>query len=133
MAREPLRVLTESMFYVLLSLLRQERCGTEIVRYVDDATAGRVPLGPGTLYTILAKFQEEGLIREAAVEEILESAQENVRTFAALGGLVAPGTDAGAWAVPHGSLTEFSLLREALGSGTDAVLAAGLEEIRRKF
>ena len=60
MAREPLKVLTESMFYVLLS--------TEIVRYVDDATAGRVPLGPGTLYTILAKFQEEGLIREAAVE-----------------------------------------------------------------
>ena len=68
MAREPLKVLTESMFYVLLSLLRQERWGTEIVRYVDDATAGRVPLGPGTLYTILAKFQEEGLIREAAVE-----------------------------------------------------------------
>ena len=68
MAREPLKVLTESMFYVLLSLLRQERCGTEIVRYVDDATAGRVPLGPGTLYTILAKFHEEGLIREAAVE-----------------------------------------------------------------
>ena len=68
MAKEPLKVLTESMFYVLLSLLRQERCGTEIVEYVDDATAGRVPLGPGTLYTILAKFQEEGLIRETAVE-----------------------------------------------------------------
>ena len=68
MAREPLKVLTESMFYVLLSLLRQERCGTEIVRFVDDTTAGRVPLGPGTLYTILAKFQEEGLIRETAVE-----------------------------------------------------------------
>ena len=29
MAREPLKVLTESMFYVLLSLLRQERCGTD--------------------------------------------------------------------------------------------------------
>ena len=68
MAREPLKVLTESMFYVLLSLLRQERCGTEIVQYVDDATAGRVPLGPGTLYTILAKFQEEALIQETAVE-----------------------------------------------------------------
>ena len=68
MAREPLKVLTESMFYVLLSLLRQERCGTEIVRFVDDTTAGREPLGPGTLYTILAKFQEEGLIRETAVE-----------------------------------------------------------------
>ncbi|WP_298021277.1 PadR family transcriptional regulator [uncultured Dysosmobacter sp.] len=68
MAKEPLNVLTESMFYVLLSLLRQERCGTEIVRFVDDTTAGRVPLGPGTLYTILAKFEEEGLIRETAVE-----------------------------------------------------------------
>ena len=68
MAREPLKVLTESMFYVLLSLLRQERCGTEIVQFVDDTTAGRVLLGPGTLYTILAKFQEEGLIRETAVE-----------------------------------------------------------------
>ena len=68
MAKEPLKVLTESMFYVLLSLLRQERCGTEIVRFVDDTTAGRVPLGPGTLYTILAKFQEEGFIQEMAVE-----------------------------------------------------------------
>ena len=68
MARESLKVLTESMFYVLLSLLRQERCGAEIVQFVDDITAGRVPLGPGTLYTILAKFQEERLIEETAVE-----------------------------------------------------------------
>ena len=68
MAREPLRVLTESMFYDLLSLLRQERCGTEIVEFVDNTTAGRVPLGPGTLYTILGKFVEERLIEETAVE-----------------------------------------------------------------
>lgn len=68
MAKESLKNLTESMFYVLLSLLRQERCGTEIVQFVDDTTAGRVLLGPGTLYTILAKFEEEGLIRETAVE-----------------------------------------------------------------
>lgn len=68
MAKEPLKVLTESMFYVLLSLMRQERCGTEIVQFVDERTAGRVSLGPGTLYTILGKFQEEGLIFETAVE-----------------------------------------------------------------
>lgn len=68
MAREALKVLTEPMFYVLVSLLGTERCGTEIVQYVDDATAGRVTLGPGTLYTILAKFQEEKLIVETAVE-----------------------------------------------------------------
>lgn len=68
MAKEPLKVLTESMFYVLIALLKQERCGTEIVQFVDERTAGRVPLGPGTLYTILGKFQEEGLIVETAVE-----------------------------------------------------------------
>ena len=68
MSKEPLRVLTESMYYVLLSLLRQERCGTEIVQFVDSVTAGRVPLGPGTLYTILEKFREEKLIEETAVE-----------------------------------------------------------------
>ena len=68
MSKEALRVLTESMFYVLLSLLKQERCGAEIVQFVEDTTAGRVLLGPGTLYTILAKFEEEELIRETAVE-----------------------------------------------------------------
>ena len=68
MAKESLKVLTESMFYVLLSLLGQERCGAEIVQFVEDTTAGRVSLGPGTLYTILAKFEEEELIRETAVE-----------------------------------------------------------------
>ena len=67
MARGKFQTLTEQMFYILLCL-RQERCGTEIVQYVDDTTAGRVPLGPGTLYTILAKFQEERLIEETAVE-----------------------------------------------------------------
>ncbi len=68
MAREPLRTLTEPMYYVLLSLLRQDRCGTEITRWVDGLTAGRVLLGPGTLYTILSKFEEDGLIEEVSVE-----------------------------------------------------------------
>ena len=42
--------------------------------------------------------------------------------FAAMGGLIAPGTDAGAWAVPHGSLTEFDLLADIdLTPGTQAI------------
>ena len=65
MARQPLISLTESMFYVLLALWRQERCGTEIAAYVRQLTAGRVTLGPGTLYAILGKFQEEALIKES--------------------------------------------------------------------
>ena len=41
MAKQPLKSLTESMFYVLLALWRQERCGTEIAAYVRELTAGR--------------------------------------------------------------------------------------------
>lgn len=59
--------LTEPMLYVLMALLARPRCGTEIAAFADGCTAGRVTLGPGTLYTILAKFESDGLIRETAV------------------------------------------------------------------
>ena len=68
MAHEPLKILTESMYYELLSPLHEDRCGIEIVHFVDELTGGQVPLGPGTLYTILGKFEEEGLIRQTAVQ-----------------------------------------------------------------
>lgn len=85
MARQPLKSLTESMFYVLLALWRQERCGTEIAAYVRELTEGRVTLGPGTLYAILGKFQEEKLIKETwsqgrmRVYRVTESGRELFR------------------------------------------------------
>lgn len=85
-----------------------------------------------TLSTI-GNLRGKGRFAENAVQAILESALENVRSFAAMGGLIAPGTDAGAWAVPHGSMTEFRLLRDALGEDTDNILTRGAEEIMRKF
>ena len=85
-----------------------------------------------TLSTI-GNLRGKGRFREEAVEKILESAIENVRRFAAMGGLLAPGTDAGAWAVPHGSLTEYALLRQALGDRTDAILEKGIRAIKEKF
>lgn len=60
--------LTEPMFYVLMSFLKQDMCGIDITDYVNRRTHGRVKLGPGTLYTLLAKFQDEGLIQETEVE-----------------------------------------------------------------
>ena len=60
--------LTEPMYYVLMSFLRQDMCGTEITEFVDRKTQGRVNLGPGTLYTLLARFLDEGLIRETQVD-----------------------------------------------------------------
>ena len=85
-----------------------------------------------TLSTI-GNLRGTGRFRETAVEEILESAMENVYRFAGLGGLLAPGTDAGAWAVPHGSRTEIPLLEQALGLlGMDQV-AAGVQKIENIF
>ena len=60
--------LTEPMFYVLMSFLRRDMCGTEITEFVERRTRGRVRLGPGTLYTLLAKFQDEGFIQETEVD-----------------------------------------------------------------
>lgn len=85
-----------------------------------------------TLSTI-GNLRGKGRFREEDVEKILESAMENVKRFAHMGGLLAPGTDAGAWAVPHGSLTEYTLLEEALGEETEAILEKGIQEIRRRF
>lgn len=81
----------------------------------------------------IGNLRGKGRFREEAVEKILESALENVRIFASLGGLLAPGTDAGAWAVPHGSLTEYTLLQEALGEKTESTLALGIRALREKF
>lgn len=85
-----------------------------------------------TLSTI-GNLRGKGRFSEQAVAGILESAMENVRVFADLGGLLAPGTDAGAWAVPHGSLTEYALLTQVLGSDTEAVLKKGIAAITEKF
>lgn len=60
--------LTEPMYYILMSFLRREMCGTEITGFVEKKTGGRVRLGPGTLYTLLGKFEEEKLIEETQVE-----------------------------------------------------------------
>ena len=85
-----------------------------------------------TLSTI-GNLRSKGRFNEEAVQAILETAMKNVSAFAAMGGIIAPGTDAGAWAVPHGSLTEFELLREAIGENTDAVLEKGTQSVIDRF
>ena len=85
-----------------------------------------------TLSTI-GNLRGKGRFNEDAVQKILDSALENVCDFAAMGGLVAPGSDAGAWAVPHGSMTEEALLEMALGSRTRELLDKGTQRIKEKF
>lgn len=68
MAKKAFEGLTESMFYILMAFLKKEMCGIEITSFVENKTDGRLKVGPGTLYTILARYEEEGLIEETAVE-----------------------------------------------------------------
>ena len=68
MAKKALDGLTESMFYVLMAFLKKEMCGTDVVEFIENKTEDRVKIGPGTLYTILARFEEESIIEETAVE-----------------------------------------------------------------
>ena len=83
-----------------------------------------------TLSTI-GNLQGKGRFREDAVKQILGSALENIAFYREIGGLLAPGTDAGAWAVPHGCRTEEDWLKLA-GVG-EAELTQGVQTIIRKF
>ena len=85
-----------------------------------------------TLSTV-GNLRGKGRFREEAVQQILRSAASNVARFADMGGILAPGTDAGAWAVPHGSLTEYALLEEILGDRTEDILQTGIAAVQAKF
>lgn len=67
MAREQFQTLTEPMYYILLALL-QECCGVDIMDKVKELSKGRVAVGPGTLYAMLSKFEENGIIRRTTEE-----------------------------------------------------------------
>ena len=81
-----------------------------------------------TLSTV-GNLRGTGRFDEGAVAEILAYNQGNAEKFAAMGGLVAPGTDAGAWAVPQGSVTEYELLKNIPAEA----LEKGIAKIREKF
>lgn len=74
-----------------------------------------------------------GRFSDRAVEEILHGTMENVSRFASMEGLIAPGSDAGAWGVEHGCDTEEKWLSRALGTGACSVWEQGLQAIRERF
>ena len=85
-----------------------------------------------TLSTI-GNLRRKERFNEDAVVQILGCAMENLRRFAELGGLIAPGSDAGAWAVDHAMDTEWELLCQALGPDASAILHRGTQQIMKKF
>lgn len=62
MARDQLQRLSEPMYYLLLTLL-EENHGYAMMHDIEMISKGRVKVGTGTLYTLLARFEKEGIIR----------------------------------------------------------------------
>lgn len=81
----------------------------------------------------VANLRGAGRFDEQAVTAIWKCLAENIQTFANLGGILAPGSDAGAWAVPHGADTEYTLLRQILGANADTVLNIGTKAVTEIF
>ena len=85
MAREQFQTLTEPMYYILLALT-EECCGVDIMEKVRYISKGRVKVGAGTLYAMLSKFEDNGVIRRTAEEGrrksyiITESGKQMLRT-----------------------------------------------------
>ena len=96
------------------------------------AMAERKTVWVPTVSTV-ANLRGTGRFDEQAVAAIFENVAENIRQFAAMGGILAPGSDAGAWSVPHGADTEHTLLKSILGAEADSILAYGTKTVMERF
>ena len=65
--------MTEAMYYILLSLLRPGH-GYGMMQRITEISAGRIHMGPGTLYGVLNRMKREGFI-------VLESQDERRKTY----------------------------------------------------
>lgn len=57
--------LTPAVFYILLALSDQERHGYGIMQEIESRTAGKIHMGPGTLYGSIKRMLADGLIEAA--------------------------------------------------------------------
>ena len=60
--------MSEQSFLILLSLLKP-RHGYAIMQLVAEESKGRVTLGPSTVYTVLYKMEQDGLIEVISEED----------------------------------------------------------------
>lgn len=56
--------LTPAAFQVLLALATGHTHGYAVMRFIEQATAGTVRLGPGTLYRTISRLLADGLVEE---------------------------------------------------------------------
>ena len=77
MPKRKLHPLPSAAFQILLALADEDLHGYGIMRQVADQTAGRMRLGPGTLYSSIQSLLEAELIEE--LEPAADAAPGNER------------------------------------------------------
>ena len=103
--------------------------------YMDDEAVGMLA-GSDTIWcptlVTVGNLVGEGRYPDEVLKPLLKLQLKNIRRCAELGGKIAPGSDNGAYCVPHvqGTMDEYALL----GTVLDAkVLEEGAEAVRRRF
>ncbi len=59
--------LTPAIFYILLSLVTQNRHGYDILKQIEADSYGKVKLGFGSLYGAIKRMLEDKMIRETDI------------------------------------------------------------------
>ncbi|MBP3652454.1 MAG: amidohydrolase family protein [Clostridia bacterium] len=87
-----------------------------------------------TLVTI-ANLVGDGRFPDEVLVPLRDLHMKNIADCARMGGKIAPGSDNGAYRVPHvqGTMDEYMHLKRAVGEGVEDVLARGMECTRRRF
>lgn len=67
MKNKSISPITESMYYILLSL-HEPLHGYGIIKKVEDMSTGRLTLAPGTLYGALTNLESQKLIKSVGVD-----------------------------------------------------------------
>ena len=81
MPKQKLHPLPSAAFHILLSLADEDRHGYAIMRQVAEQTAGRMRLGPGTLYSSIQALLEEKLIEEVEAQPDRQLGHERRRYY----------------------------------------------------
>jgi DNA-binding PadR family transcriptional regulator len=81
MPKRKLDPLPSAAFQILLSLAGEDLHGYAIMRQVAEQTAGRMRLGPGTLYSSIQTLLEEKCIEEVDLREDAALGHERRRYY----------------------------------------------------
>lgn len=64
--RTPPAPLTATTFHILLALEKHDAHGYRVMKDAEAQSAGRVQIGPGTLYEAMHRLQDQGFVAESA-------------------------------------------------------------------